>query len=115
VDSMVKTVHIQPFHMLHLSIYKLVANKSSDTAKLTLILQDRLTPPTGVPKKQPADRQKKEEVVQESLDSEGVSIKSKPAVEVEEEEWGEFEQEKERDCCTSGSTWIYTVLTLYYS
>jgi hypothetical protein len=54
-------------------------------------------PPTGVPKKQPVDRPKKEEVVQESLDSEGVSIKSKPAVEVEEEEWGEFEQEKERD------------------
>jgi hypothetical protein len=59
--------------------------------------EDVAAPPIGVPKKQPAERPKKEEVVQESVDSEGVSIKSKPTVEVEEEEWGEFEQEKERD------------------
>ena len=75
-------------------VKKFTASELMTSAKFG---EDVAAPPTGVPKKQPVDRPKKEEVVQESLDSEGVSIKSKPAVEVEEEEWGEFEQEKERD------------------
>lgn len=70
---------------------------ASDLMTSSKFGEDVAAPPTGVPKKQPAERPKKEEVVQETVDSEGVSVKSKPTVEVEEEEWGEFEQEKERD------------------
>ena len=59
--------------------------------------EDVAAAPTGVPKKQPAEKPKKEEVVQESVESENVPAKSKPTGEAEDEEWGEFEQEKERD------------------
>ncbi len=59
--------------------------------------EDVAAAPTGVPKKQPAEKPKKEEVAQESVDSENVPAKSKTNADAEEEEWGEFEQEKERD------------------
>lgn len=60
--------------------------------------EDVAAAPAGVPKKQPVEKVKKEEVVvPEVVDSESVPVKSKPPAEAEEEEWGEFEQEKERD------------------
>lgn len=59
--------------------------------------EDVAAVPTGVPRKPPVERPKKEEIVHESGDSEAAPVQSKPTVEAEEEEWGEFEQEKERD------------------
>lgn len=59
--------------------------------------EDVAAAPTGVPKKPPVEKVKKEEPVPDSTDSENAPVKTKPPAEAEEEEWGEFEQEKERD------------------
>lgn len=59
--------------------------------------EDVAAAPTGLPKKQPSEKPKiKEENSEQPGESENVPVKSK-STEVEEEEWGEFEQEKERD------------------